>query len=373
MPSVHFKRWILNIDQSNFELFWFDILNRGTQDFGCNINQIVDWQKRKVPYIPGEYRLESTCEKFYKIIEPLLKTTASEYLSKIIKNIKPDIVHSFELFSSAYPVLKSMRTHENLPWIYSCWGSDIFYFKDKKSYKNKIIKVLRRVDIIHTDNIRDQKLIKSLNFKGCFSKVIPGGGGYDTKQMLPFKEQYPKRNIILVKGYENKFGKGLNVIKALQELELEKKYKIVIFSANKSISDYVNSQKLPYEIIGNGKLNNFEVLKLMGKSFMYVGNSISDGIPNTLLETMLMGAFPINSNPGNVTEEIIKHGENGILISNPNKASSVVNAIKKALLLKDEFHKVDKMNEKLMISLLEYNKVKRHIGMLYSLTDEVVK
>ena len=69
----------------------------------------------------------------------------------------------------------------------------------------------------------------------------------------------------------------------------------------------------------------------MQKSLLYIGNSISDGMPNTLLEAMAMGAFPIQSNPGNVTEEVIEHGKNGFLIENPLNIDEIAQWITVAL------------------------------------------
>lgn len=54
----------------------------------------------------------------------------------------------------------------------------------------------------------------------------------------------------------------------------------------------------------------------MGKSLIYIGNSNSDGIPNTLIEAICMGTFPIQSNPGRVTEEVIINKKNGFIIQN---------------------------------------------------------
>ena len=69
----------------------------------------------------------------------------------------------------------------------------------------------------------------------------------------------------------------------------------------------------------------------MQKSLLYIGNSISDGMPNTLLEAMAMGAFPIQSNPGNVTQEVIEHGKNGFIIDNPLDTDEIARLITDAL------------------------------------------
>ena len=54
-------------------------------------------------------------------------------------------------------------------------------------------------------------------------------------------------------------------------------------------------------------------------------------MPNALLEAMGMGAFPIQSNPGGVTEEVITHKKNGLLIDDPTDESDILNLINIAL------------------------------------------
>ena len=76
-------------------------------------------------------------------------------------------------------------------------------------------------------------------------------------------------------------------------------------------------------------------MKLMGKSVIHIANSISDGMPNALLEAMAMGAFPIQSNPGKLTEEVIVHGVNGYLIDNPFDTIEIARCIEKALVNQD--------------------------------------
>jgi glycosyltransferase involved in cell wall biosynthesis len=53
-------------------------------------------------------------------------------------------------------------------------------------------------------------------------------------------------------------------------------------------------------------------------------------MPNSLLEAMGMGAFPIQSNPGKVSEEVMTHGVNGFLIENPLDSFEIANWIRKA-------------------------------------------
>ena len=70
----------------------------------------------------------------------------------------------------------------------------------------------------------------------------------------------------------------------------------------------------------------------MGKSIIHIANSKSDGLPTSAVEAMGMGAFPIQSNPGRVSEEVITHGVNGFLIENPGDSNEIANWIEKALI-----------------------------------------
>jgi glycosyltransferase involved in cell wall biosynthesis len=72
-------------------------------------------------------------------------------------------------------------------------------------------------------------------------------------------------------------------------------------------------------------------LKKFGNCLLYIGNSSSDGMPNSLLEAMGMGVFPIQSNPGNATEEVIYNGINGYLIQNPDDSLEIANHIQNVL------------------------------------------
>lgn len=331
MPSIHVIRWIENLKDADIELYWFDVLGKGELVTNTKLTQITNWKKRKLPYFKGEHWLSKKMPKFYKKLQPFLEETSSNAFKKVISKIQPDIVHSFEMQSCSYPIFEAMEANPNIKWIYSCWGSDLFYYSNIKFHKNKINQVLNRVNYLITDCNRDYEIAKSNGFKGLFLGIIPGGTGFKMNQL---KERFSikERKIILVKGYEHKFGRGLNVIKAIHKLETELiNYQVVVFGAHNPVIDYIEKNNLPYIVYDRHGLNHSDLLTIMGKSLIYIGNSISDGMPNTLLEAIVMGAFPIQSNPGNVTEEIIDNKKNGLLISNPEDINEIKNLISFAI------------------------------------------
>lgn len=327
MPSIHVIRWIENLKNENITIYWFDVLGKGKLNVASNVSQITNWKKRKLPYIKGEHWLNKKAPNFYKKILPFIEVTPNEVLKKIILEIQPDVVHSFEMQSCSYPILKTMQDFPNIKWIYSCWGSDLFYYTKLPSHKNKINQVLNRINYLITDCKRDFELAKQNGFKGEFLGVIPGGTGFKLNE-LKNKQDLNQRKLILVKGYEHKFGRALNVMKAMHQLNSQlQNYEIVVFGAHPTVIQYVKDNNLPFTLFNRHGIQHNDLLNLMGKSLIYIGNSISDGIPNTLLEAIVMGVFPIQSNPGNVTAEIIDNQVNGLLINNPNDIEEIKNQI----------------------------------------------
>lgn len=369
MLSIHAVRWIENLKETPFQLYWFDVLNRGKLHTFEDVHQFSNWKKRKLPYIKGEFFLSRNLPRFYNYLQPYLEVTASEKLKEILIEVQPDVVHSFEMQSCSYPILRTMQKFPDIKWVYSCWGSDLFYYKNITSHHKRIRKVLQRIDILQTDNQRDIKIAYELGFKGKNTFVIPGGGGYSLNNFSKLREPLVKRNIILVKGYQHKFGRALVALEALKELRdnLEE-YEIVVFAAHQEVIDYINENQLPFKVFGRNSLSNEEVIKLMGKSIIYLGNSISDGIPNTLLEALIMGAFPIQCNPGNVTEELIDDGINGFLINNPEDEKEIKELILQALgNIQNLWVQAYRINRKITKKQFDYTQINKHIVNLYKI------
>ena len=206
-----------------------------------------------------------------------------------------------------------------------------------------------------------------MGFLGTHVCVIPGGTGYKLEGLEKYKLPVAERKIILVKGYENEFGRGLNIIKALQQLKLD--YEIVVFGSHINVINYIIANKLEFKVFDRHGLSHQELMELMGKSLLYIGNSISDGIPNTLLEALVMGAFPIQSNPGGATAEIVENGVNGFLIENPESIMDIQNIILKFLSSPQLVKDAVKINCKLAQERLDYETNRVKVISIYNLIN----
>ncbi|QTE23044.1 glycosyltransferase [Polaribacter cellanae] len=362
---IHAARWINQLKDSGHEIYLFDCLDAPIHKDLLWTNYTTNWSKRKFAKFKGEYFLKKKTPKFHEKIAPYLQVTASEKLEELIKKIKPDLVHSLEMQSETYPLLK-VRKKITFNWAYFSWGSDLYLYQHKKEHQYKIKNVLKDVNYLFTDNKRDVNLAKELDFRGSEMPIFPGGGGYKIEEYQKFSLSVEERKLILVKGYDHWAGKALFVLNALEIIvEDIRNFDIYVYSAHNKVIDKIKeiNKKYAVNIEYSSRYNQIshnELLEKFGKAKIAIGNNISDGIANTLLEAIICGAFPIQSNPGGVTEEYINNGENGFLIENPEDVKEIASKIKKALnnnaLLEKAFNINKEISEK-----LEYSKIKKEV------------
>ena len=367
---IHAARWINQLKDSGHQIFLFDCLDKPIHPDLKWTNYTTCWSKRKISYIKGECFLEKKMPKFYRFIESKLKVTASEKLEEIIKEIQPDLVHSLEMQSESYPLIK-VRKKIHFKWAYSCWGNDVFFYKDLDAHKFKINEVIALLDYCFLECERDKKLIKSINnTTKVLGTKFPGGGGYKINKYKTHSKPLKERKLIIIKGYEHKFGRALSVLKALEFIIDDiKSIDIYIYSAHKivieKIFEFNEKYNLNIEYSSRyNQLTHSELLEKFGQAKIAIGNNISDGVPNTLLEAIICGAFPIQSNPGGASEDYIVHNKNGLLIKNPEDSKEIAKQIKKALINDELLKNAFSINQEIA-KKLDHNLIKKEVLKAY--------
>ncbi len=363
LPSIHAVRWSNQLIGQGWEIYWFDILSRGRGDFHPDVTQIINWKKNKILF-KGKTFLKNNLPNFYTGLQGILEITIEEFLSNFLDQEGIQIVHSFEMQSCSYPLLSVLTERKHIKWIYSCWGSDLYFYRNIKSHLYQIEKCLSRIDALFTDCQRDKTIARELGFIGRFLGIFPGGGGYNLDNNttdLSIKD----RNSIIVKGYQNDFGRAVEVLKAFSLTQVSlTNFDLVIFSAGQDVMDVIPSICYNFKSVivfrKDNTMSQQDILKIMGASFLYIGNSISDGIPNTLLEAMLMGVYPLQSNPGGVTEELVTDGINGRLICEPEDSEHIALLIDQIIESRDSLESAI-IHNKRMMKHLERNKITKEV------------
>lgn len=368
MPSLHFFRWTQQLSDMGHEVYWFDVLDGGHKVEKIDwVDQIVGWKLRwKFPF---RYQLKDKLPTLYRFVGWFNERSTEKVFSQLVDEIQPDIVHSFALYVSCTPIYEVMKKHDHIKWVYSSWGSDLFYFQHKQSYLNDIQKVLPRVDYMFSDCFRDYPIAQKYGFKGGFLGVYPGGGGFHLSQLEKYKIPFEQRKTILLKGFQGRSGRSIPVLKALKQVsEHISEYNIVVFGTDPEVENYIKKSGLFH--LDNfkffGKIPHEDVLHLMGRSLLYIGNSNSDGMPNTLLESICMGVFPIQSNPGGVTEEVIQNNKNGFLIHDCENIEEISSLIIRSLSDKQFLKQAIAYNTIHIQPRLDYTFVKDKVVSIYN-------
>jgi hypothetical protein len=266
-----------------------------------------------------------------------LKVSSANWLARVIRRLKPDVIHSMETQSAGYLTEETKAKFGGSfpPWIASNWGSDIFFFGRLSAHADRVRAVMRACDYYHCECQRDVALARAFGFKGETLPIFPVTGGFDLEWMRGFRQPGPtsERRTIAVKGYQTWAGRALVGLRAIELCaDALAGYRVVVYSATPEV-------KLAAELLGHSTGLSVEfdstgwtrsdILKLHGSARVSIGLSISDAISTSLLEAMIMGSFPVQSNTA-CADEWLKDGETGVLV-HPEDPEAVAAAIRRAV------------------------------------------
>ena len=234
-------------------------------------------------------------------------------LARLIKKLKPDLIHSMEFQHAGYNVLraKEMVGPGKWPkWLATNWGSDIFYYRNFSDHRKQITRLLTSADYYSCECERDVFLAREMGMTAKPLPVFPNTGGFDVEAIATIRGTVKPstRRIIMVKGYQHFAGRALTALDAIVGCsDLLQEYQIVVFSASEEVIRRVEELRLFYGL--NIRLLGYTAHEMMLRFFaharIYVGISVSDAISTSMLEAMAMGAFPIQTNTACCNEWIV--------------------------------------------------------------------
>lgn len=243
-----------------------------------------------------------------------------DVLARLIRKLKPDLIHSLEFQHCGYNVLSAKeKIGKKFPtWLATNWGSDIYYYRQFEKHRSQISRLLRNADYYSCECERDVVLAKELGFSGTVMPVMPNTGGLDISLIGRLRNihQPSNRKIIMLKGYQHFAGRALTALDAIEICANDlKDYKIVVFSASYEIFGRIEELRdfLGLDIVIFNHAPHDAILRMFSRARIYLGVSVSDAISTSMLEAIALGAFPIQTNTS-CCNEWIKDGESGFEI-----------------------------------------------------------
>jgi glycosyltransferase involved in cell wall biosynthesis len=320
-----------------------------------------------------------------QLTAPSSFSKAAHALVELILEIKPELVHAMRIPYEgmiASMAMEQLAVREGIfrksPLLISVWGNDFtLHAKSTRRIAVATRQALQTCDGLHTDCQRDQQLAKTWGFDDSKpSIVMPGGGGVRMDIFYPAENgqgddrTYPTTDlsvltIINPRGFRA-YVRNDTFFQAIP-MVLEK-YAGVHFVCP-SMSKEARAQRWVTElgIAGRVELLPTQSRQQMAELFRQAQISLSitthDGTPNTLLEAMACGCFPIAGDIESLREWITP-GVNGLLVD-PGNPQALAEAIVKAI-AQPELRRVAKgRNLELVKERAEYGECMERAGEFY--------
>ena len=378
--SIHAARWIKQLQGQGWDIHVFphsayDQIHPELEDLTfhalvqppqSNISTSVRQTGLSWPLPRGRRRTTAMLQNFDYFKQPAR-------LARVIRDLKPDVIHSLEMQRCGYLTLASRKLlngHPKPPWIYSSWGSDIFFFGRLPDHQPRIREVLSTCDYFIADCERDVQLAQDFGLRGEVLGVLPANGGFDVARLrrLGCGQPASSRKVIALKGYQSDDwgGRALNALEALRLSASQLQgFEVVVFSATNEVASRAEelAKEIGIQVSVLPPSPNDEIVKLMGRSRLAIGISVSDGSPVSLLEAMIMGAFPIQSDTIS-TGEWIRHGDNGFLVP-AEEPASIARAIKRALIDDELVEQAAELNKAIADERLDQGTLRPRIIEMY--------
>jgi glycosyltransferase involved in cell wall biosynthesis len=277
---------------------------------------------------------------------PITLPGAARRLRTIIDQIEPDLVHAMRI---PYEGMLAALARPAAPLLISVWGNDFTLHAPSNPLMSYFTRMtLLRADALHADCHRDVTLASEWGFnkqKPKPYKVLPGAGGVQPDVFYPAGPQKTKPEdlesgltVINPRGFRAYVRNDVffKAIPLVIERNPQVRFVCPNMASEPRAHDWLDKLGIAEAVDLLPRLTRDEMAALFRRSQVAVSPSIHDGTPNTLLEAMACGCFPVAGDLDSIREWITS-GKNGILV-NPEDPQALGQAILAAL-DDDEFRK----------------------------------
>ncbi len=301
---------------------------------------------------------------------PATIPAAARKLRRFIEEIKPDIIHALRIpyegmfAASALPYLVDRPL-----FLVSIWGNDFtLHAPSTPLMRYYTRKVLKSVDGLHADTERDVRLAREWGLSADKPTLVaPGNGGVRGDIFYPPRELTKNPIIINPRGVRpyvrnDSFFRAIPLVLAKRP---DAKFLCTGMRNEPQALGWVkelgieNAVELlpafPYEEMGD----------VFRGAQIVVSPSIHDGTPNSLLEAMACGCFPVAGDLESI-REWITHGQNGLLFDSTNPLS-IADAILLGLEREDLRTEAAGLNTNIISARAEYGANMKRVGEFYEL------
>ena len=260
-------------------------------------------------------------------IRPIKDHLARKQLEKIIRDVKPDIIHT-HTFKAGYVI---RMTTQSIPVVHTFHGH-LLEDPEFSGFKSKVIVALERkfakssAKLVTVGRrVADELLEQKIGYRAQFVNIPPGVVAVDvTPKAQALKNLNLEDNGIPIIGWIARVTGVKNPMRALEVADAMPDIQFVMAGGGDLLEQVKAAAPANVSVIGWA-----DAADLFGASDIILSTSENEGMPVALIEAQLAGKPVVATDVGSVSEVVLNH-ETGI-VTNKN-AGSIVSAVESLIL-----------------------------------------
>ncbi len=263
---------------------------------------------------------------------------AAAGLKNAIRAVQPDLIHAMRIpFEGMLSALAVQQLSSAPPLLVSIWGNDFTLHASATRQLAELTRLtLQQATALHADCRRDLRLAREWGFQlDRGTVVLPGGGGVQPEIFYPSDDPEPAPGepltVIQPRGFRayvqnEAYFKALPLILACSP---GTRFLFPGMAGEAQAQNWVRQLNLSRSVELLPYQTREQMAQLFRRSQVIVSPTTHDGTPNTFLEALACGSFPVAGDLESLREWITP-GINGLLCD-PTEPQAVAEAVKQAL------------------------------------------
>jgi glycosyltransferase involved in cell wall biosynthesis len=251
---------------------------------------------------------------FRQWLGPMTISRSAQRLRGIIERVKPDLVHAMRI---PYEGMLAADAGGLAPLLVSVWGNDFTLHAPSTPLMRHYTEwTLNVADGLHADCQRDIRLGKQQGFAvNKPTLVTPGSGGIRTDVFYPPSTSVDAPLVVNPRGFRSYVRNDVffRAIPLVLKERPDARFACTGMAGERQVLDWIEKLGIVSAVELLPSRLHAQMADLFRSAQVVVSPTSHDGTPNSLLEALACGCFPVAGDLESI-REWIKPGENGLLV-----------------------------------------------------------
>lgn len=285
---------------------------------------------------------------------PLTIRRAAQRLRELMQTVKPDLVHAMRI---PYEGMMAADAYHGIPLIVSTWGNDFTLHAPSTRLMSHYTRWTMQVaDALHADCQRDARLANEWGFRHARPALVaPGNGGIRSDVFYPPARAVTEPVIINPRGFRPYVRNDVffQAIPLVLAKEPRARFLFALMAGEPRAMEWIKDLGIEHAVEVLPPLPHHQMAEGFRRAQIVASPAVHDGTPNTLLEGIACGCFPVAGDLESIREWITPN-ENGLLFD-PTNPHSIAGALLAAIKNNSLRHNAAGLNRTIIADRAEYS------------------